>query len=276
MVKRSMSVLIFFAAFTFLFTNCEIDFAGFCDSTDLDIRLKAADEFVFVKDAWKNLGNLGNDYSFIVTSDTHITGKDAHGLEKLKNKIKGAKFIVVTGDITQSGTEEELKCFADIALDFGIPCYPVIGNHDIYFEHWENWRQILGSTRYRIDSDNTTLFILDSANGFLGESQINWFAAELKTAKENVFIFSHANFFSDQVPSPMQVQFTFYEERAWFISLLDDHCKAVITGHVHKKVYNKIQNTHFITQDDFITQSDFIRVHVKKSEISWEYETIND
>jgi 3',5'-cyclic AMP phosphodiesterase CpdA len=79
----------------------------------------------------------GDDYSFIVATDIHIQNGETYGFEGLKSVIddpaNNIKFLVVLGDITQNGSRSDLKLFIDIVVNqFGVPCYPVIGNHDLY------------------------------------------------------------------------------------------------------------------------------------------------
>jgi predicted phosphodiesterase len=105
---------------------------------------------------------LRDDYSFIVLSDIHISNiASADSFAELKNHIGDAQFIVVTGDITQTGTKEEIQLFIDAARTFGIPCYPVIGNHDIYTDRVTAWNELIGSTCYSIGSpeSNITLYM---------------------------------------------------------------------------------------------------------------------
>ena len=89
--------------------SCNVDLLGLIAAGDIDERLKSADTFHFVKE--RDITTEEN-YSFLVLTDTHISGKNAFGLEKLKNHfIQSDKFIVVTGDITQSGNREEVERF---------------------------------------------------------------------------------------------------------------------------------------------------------------------
>ncbi|MDR2842594.1 MAG: metallophosphoesterase, partial [Spirochaetaceae bacterium] len=98
-------------AYCILCASCGADVLGFFYSTDLDKRLEAAHEFHFIKDQWRNGLSTGDEYSFIVISDTHITGTKANGFENIKTRLEDAKFVVVTGDITQNGAREEITRF---------------------------------------------------------------------------------------------------------------------------------------------------------------------
>ncbi|GHU43877.1 hypothetical protein FACS1894190_14780 [Spirochaetia bacterium] len=258
----------------FLLSGCEVDILGIFGSNDLDERLKHSKDFKFVQEELKKAQNFGNDYEFLVISDTHIIGQNANGLEGLEGKINGAKFIVVTGDITQSCTEEEMKRFIEIASSFSVPVFPVIGNHDIYMGHWPVWRDNIGSTKYRIDSSNTTLIILDSANAFFGNDQLSWLDEQLDTAKKFTFVFTHTNPFVTAAPEFQQQQLTDTRERARFISILTKNCQALFSGHVHKRVINRVAGIEFVTLENFNGHKTFCRVHVTPQGFSYSFDSL--
>jgi predicted phosphodiesterase len=272
---------IFIAALFFL-ESCTVDLFGLFGSNDLGIRLADRNTFQYLSPPGSSVnGNfvqdrdipLGDAYSFIVLSDTHIDGGDAHGLEKLKDVIGPEdKFVVITGDITQSGKRADLQKFKAIAGTFGVPCYPVLGNHDIYFNNWPVWRELIGSSSYRIDHDKTTLFILDSANAFFGSAQLNWLAEELGTAKSHVFVFTHTNLF---VKSPADIeQLTDIRERARIMSLLKDRCDALFMGHVHQRIIKEAGGVQYITIEDFRDNGTYCRVYVSDQGLRYEFKKL--
>jgi 3',5'-cyclic AMP phosphodiesterase CpdA len=214
---------------------------------------------------------LGESYSFIVMSDTHIINKNyADRFAVIKSIITADdRFIVITGDITDDGTEEQIQCFLDACALMGIPCYPVIGNHDIQTERGKYWKELIGSTVYRIDSSDTSLFFLDNANGAFGYEQLEWFETELKTAGKNTFVFTHENFFIDSAP-PDNAQITDFRERARVMALVKNRCSAVFMGHLHKRVVKELDGVTYIMQEDYVTDLVFCRVYVSNSGFSWE------
>jgi predicted phosphodiesterase len=256
----------------FLLSGCTLDLSGFFASSEVDDRLESKNTFHFLTAADRNLA-MGATYSFVTLSDTHIEGGDAHGLEKLKDHIVlGDKFVVVTGDITQNGRQEDLKKFIEIAENLGIPCYPVIGNHDIFFGNFSNWRDLIGSTSYRIDHSNTTLFILDSANSSFGASQIDWLRKELESARDRVFVFTHVNLF---VGSPLDAahagQLSEIRERAKVMSILKGRVDAVFAGHLHQRLIREAGGVKYIVMEDFRDNKSFCRVHVSDEGIRLEF-----
>jgi len=253
--------------------SCSVDVLGLFVSTDLDERLKEKNNFRFLSDL--SPPSFGEEYSFIVITDIHIEGGDAHGLENIKKVIDAdpkIKFAVLGGDITQNGSEQDIKLFIEIARSLPIPVYPVIGNHDIYFGNWSVWKEQIGSTSYRANGDTATLFILDSANSFFGKEQLDWLENELKSARGSVFVFSHHNLFVDSTVNIQQLSDT--RERARFISLLSGKCDMMFTGHSHERLTREAGNTQYINIEDFVTNKTYCLVSVTNTGVSHEFKKL--
>jgi predicted phosphodiesterase len=279
-LRISRTVKLFFiglvAAIVLPVTACNQDLFGLFAANKQDDRLESRDVFNFLGPS--DRGHvLGDYYSFIVVSDIHIEGGNARGLERLEDAVAagGDRFVVITGDITQNGKREDLNKFIDIAEELrkaGVPCYPVIGNHDIYFDNWPVWKELIGSTSYRIDHSNTTLFILDSANASFGSNQLDWLQQELGSAKKHVFVFTHNNLFTESPGDIMEL--TDPRERVRFMSILKGRCEAVFMGHLHRRIIREAGGVRYINLDDYITHRTYCRVHVSPGGISWEFERL--
>jgi predicted phosphodiesterase len=276
-IYKKIILIILSAVFIFA---CSNDFAGFVASNDLDERLISKNDFPFL-DArnWRDV-SFGSEYNFIVVTDTHMEDGDDFGLKELPKAIQkhNAKFAVNIGDITQHGTEHDVDMFIEIADSLGVPFYPTIGNHDIYFGTWSVWRNKIGSTNYRIDiKDNngkkhTSLLFLDSANAFLGRKQLDWLEFELKKdLPDNVFVFTHAAFFTTGIK--MQ-QLTDTRERARAADILKNKADIMFMGHSHQRAINEAGNVRYVTFEDFKTTSIYIVVEVKSSGVSYKFDKL--
>jgi len=285
MVKKSIKIVIviFLIGITGFIFGCSNDYLGLFRSNDLNERMAARNSFWFldgekankVPRNWReyNLTNE-NSYSFIVLADTHIENGKAHRLEELADLISDnhssgdpkIEFVVILGDITQNGALEDILKFIEVADSFGVPCYPVAGNHDIYFDNWSVWRDYIGSTRYRIDfgTENTTsLFILDSANTFFGKEQLDWLELELdKNQSDRTFVFTHAPLFVPELGPFKLQQITDTRERARIVSILDGKCDIMFMGHSHVRVTNKVGNVQYISIEDFVNEKAYCIVTV--------------
>jgi predicted phosphodiesterase len=242
---------------------------------DYDSRFAWHDEFRFLSPS--DLSPvLDEEYSFLVVSDPHISDKtSAEAFGKLKDHLDGAQFVVVTGDVTQNGSIPELELFIAAARKLGAPCYPVIGNHDIYTDRGKPWREYIGSTVYRIDSSsgNTTLFLLDNANASFGNDQLEWLEDEIKTAGKNTFVFCHDNFFVE-ASLPDVEQTTDIRERARVMALLQGRCGMLFMGHLHKRIVREYGGVTWVVLEDYATTETWCRVRVTKEGVSWEFETL--
>jgi predicted phosphodiesterase len=268
--KVCLSILLLCGIYFF---SCGIiDPSGFFHSIDLDERLKERDNFKFLTPADRTL-SLGDEYSFIVLTDIHIENGTTRNLEKLKNVIEEAnekiKFVVVTGDLTQCGYLHDYQKFIEISRTLGVPCFPVIGNHDLMFDGWSNWKELIGSTSYRVDGgEGGTLFILDSANAFYGKDQLDWLQEELKSSRGRVFVFSHVNLFVESLIPPQQITDT--GERARIVSLLRGNCDAMFTGHMHFGAVKEAGGVKYISIRAYKDSRVYWRVSVKKTGVSYE------
>jgi len=269
MVKYFYKICLLIFIGTVILTGCRVDLLGFIISTDLDERLRERYNFTFIERDNAPPLSLGDEYSFIVVADTHISNNNTRGFERLKYAIDcGVKFVVVLGDITQRGSEREVRKFIDIADTLGVPVFPVIGNHDIYFGNWSVWREKIGSTRYRIDSGGTTLFILDSANTFYGRDQLSWLQSERYTAGERVFVFSHTNLF---VEHPFDAnQNIDMKERARLVSILRNRADFMFTGHVHRHITKSVGGVRYINVEAFRRNRAYLRLTVTPTGIEYQ------
>jgi 3',5'-cyclic AMP phosphodiesterase CpdA len=276
-----------------LFASCEIDYAGLFYSEELDERLTQADSFPYLDGhGWRTLDIGSASYSFLFITDVHVAEDDSSGFENLKNLkkrfIASDRFVVAGGDLTQSGTRNEIALFiqatetwhrvdsAGAAVAESMPCYMVIGNHDIFFGNWSVWKELVGSTRYRIDtrSDDAggaTLLVLDTANAYFGSNQLDWLDAQLKRAQPNTFIFAHGTLFVNENPFANKKSIPLHE-RARIVSLIDSSpAKAYFAGHLHQRVIKEIQNKQYITLEDFRSHQNFVRVFVSPAGVSYSY-----
>jgi len=75
-------------------------------------------------------------FRFIHISDTHIGSPNGAAEEDLRrtvrdiNQMKDIAFVVLTGDITELGTNEELRLAKQILDSLNVPWYIIPGNHD--------------------------------------------------------------------------------------------------------------------------------------------------
>src|SRR5947207_15691239 len=76
------------------------------------------------------------NFRFAFISDTHIGSPDGKAEEDLRrtvadiNGMKDISFVVITGDITELGTDAEIKRAKEILDELKVTWYIIPGNHD--------------------------------------------------------------------------------------------------------------------------------------------------
>jgi 3',5'-cyclic AMP phosphodiesterase CpdA len=269
--------------FSLVFTTCENDFYGIFGAADPLERFQYADDFPYLEShlypngqSWKTIQmNGASPYSFLFLTDTHLDASNSEKFSLIQNSfIPSDKFVVVGGDITTADGIYGMDEFMSITEKWPLPCYPVLGNHDIYFRNWQHWREVIGSTRYRIDSDDGLLsvIVLDSANDYFSEQQLDWLEIQLKTASDTIFVFSHMALFASDG------SFTSAEplERARLISLFTTYnVTAYFSGHIHQTIIHKIKDCLYLAMEDFKSNYSYIRVFVNPDgSIHYEFCTV--
>jgi len=274
MVKTISKILlsIFSLCVVCLIIGCNVDLFGLFASNDLDERLEEKNNFRYLTSDERNTV-FPDEFSFIVLTDTHVEDGNTRDLEKIRAEINGdVKFVAILGDITQNGAEKDMKAVTEFTRTLGVPCYPVIGNHDVYFGNWPVWKKFIGSSRYRINGESVTLFILDSANAFIGKAQVDWLEKELKTAKGKVFVLTHSDFF---VQDKIKIQ-QLYDpaERARIMSILRDKCSIVLTGHSHERVEKEFGGVKYLSIEDYKSTLTYCLVKVTPTGVSYEFKKL--
>ena len=266
-VARFTKTLALAFALSVVLTGCRSDWFSVLGAPDFLRRWQARNTFHFLTYEDRNLPLAASGtYSFIVITDTHISSGNAYGLERLAQVIDDdVKFVVVVGDITQTGSQAALEKFLGIARGFGVPVFPVIGNHDIYFGNWPVWERLIGSTVYRVNIGEDALLILDSANAFLGARQLDWLENELRSTSGRVFVFSHVSKFNRRI-----LNFD-ARERARLVHMLSGRADAVFMGHTHRRHTTTVGGVYYVTLEDFREHSVYLRVFVSRDNLHWRF-----
>jgi 3',5'-cyclic AMP phosphodiesterase CpdA len=177
--------------------------------------------------------NFGNVFSFIFVTDLHIKDGKHEDFRSLKNRLDGAAFVVVGGDITNDGKGEDVNEFIAAREELGVPVYAVPGNHDLFDDGWSNTKRIGPSSFTLKLSPAVRLVCLDSANGTLGTEQTEWLGDVLSDAKESgIVVVTHMNYFSDGLD--VASQFSSVEETAMILSMYRNAgVDLTLSGHTH-------------------------------------------
>lgn len=136
-------------------------------------------------------------FCFAFISDTHIGSPNGASEEDLRrtvrdiNAMNNIAFVVLTGDITELGTNEELKLAKQILDSLTVKWYIIPGNHDT---GWSESGGVMFTTVFGYDKFsfeyNGIRFLgcasgpyLRMSDGHVPRDAVNWLDAELKKVK---------------------------------------------------------------------------------------------
>jgi outer membrane protein assembly factor BamB/predicted phosphodiesterase len=143
-------------------------------------------------------------FRFAFISDTHIGSPNGGAEEDLRrtvadiNAMNGISFVVITGDITELGTDEQLRLARQILDSLHVKYYIIPGNHDT------GWSESGGLSFTKIFGSDTFLFEYNGihfigcasgpyvrmSDGHVPRSNMNWLKSELgKIKKDEPVIF---------------------------------------------------------------------------------------
>jgi outer membrane protein assembly factor BamB/predicted MPP superfamily phosphohydrolase len=182
--------------------------------------------------------STAQDFRFAFLSDTHIGVKNAD--EDLVRAVQdinadtSLKFVVISGDITEQGTDQELQIAAQILSGLNKPLYVLTGNHD---GNWspsggKSFRTLLGAGRFSFNY-NGYLFIgtnsgpnmLHKSPGQVPREDIHWMDEILNQSKNKGLPVVYVNHYPQDS-----------SQRNWYeaIDRLKQHnVQLVLVGHGH-------------------------------------------
>lgn len=189
----------------------------------------------------------GDSYLFYVSADPHISDS-TENLDSFVADLRNdpaASFGIVLGDcIDRRGS---MKLYADaIAPDDtttpSAPIFSVLGNHDLYFSQWDEFRELIGPSVYWFEVEHPSgsdIFIsLDSASGTLGIRQLEWLEGFLERHRSDYrhcVIITHTNILYTDNTQKASGNYPFEETMA-LLDLFDrEDVLLCLQGHDHHR-----------------------------------------
>jgi predicted phosphodiesterase len=221
-------------------------------------------------------------YSILTIADSHVGGtKNLDSFFKIAEKSP-ASAVVMAGDLT-AGTKEDYDIFeSHLPFQDSLPILPIIGNHDLFNNCWEEFYKRFGSSSYLFTvktPEGTDLFIcLDTGSGTLGSKQLEWMTFVLQTMRpeyRHCIVFTHNNFFQVRhtLGSPLMVE----ELNVLFDLFTKYNVEMVITGHDHEKdvkVFGKTTYIQIEALKDGFNHAGYLNLIVKKDSLNYEFHRI--
>jgi predicted phosphodiesterase len=136
-------------------------------------------------------------FRFAFISDTHIGSPNGTAEEDLRRTVRDINamtdiaFVVLTGDITELGTDEEIKLAKKILDSLDVPWYIIPGNHDSGWSESGGFSfvRIFGYDKFSFEYSGIRFLGCASGpyvrmgDGHVPRDAINWLDVELKKLK---------------------------------------------------------------------------------------------
>lgn len=229
-------------------------------------------------------------YTFYVATDPHID--DTHtNLDIFNNALRndsGASFGVVLGDCIE--VKDNLpKYLKSLAYDparhtYNPEIYHSLGNHDVYFNGWADFRELVGPSVYwfelRFEGGKDLYISLDTATGSLGRKQSDWFKAFLENKRNDYrhcIILTHTNFFYTDNSQTGSGNMPLEESFALIDFLGKYKVSLVLQGHDHYREDRTYANVRYVTVGailDKMEAPEYLKINVSEDEIQLDWQLI--
>lgn len=181
-------------------------------------------------------------FRFALFTDLHISVSNPAPAEDLRNAVndvnaqKGIDFVLVSGDVSESGDFESLKAAKAILDKLQMPYYITAGNHETKWSESgaTDFIRIFGNDKFSFSHKGCQFIgfltgpIIKMGDGHIAPQDIDWVKAELtKTGKTTpVFIITHYPLLTGDVDN-------WYEMTD---VIRQFNIQAILNGHYHRNV----------------------------------------
>lgn len=234
---------------------------------------------------WNNMNGFSeisvpqNNYTILAMGDSHVGGTENLDTFIKNARNRNAAAVVMVGDLTTGHDKDYDQFLQHLPSKDSLMYFPVVGNHDLYFDGWKYFYSLFGSSTYFFVVDTpggSDLFIcLDTGGGTLGDQQINWFKTLLKTKRNNYrhcTVFTHNNLIrlrSTVTTNPM------VEEIHVLLDLFTRYkVNMVVTAHDHKRNTAILGTTTHIIMDalqDINDKASYLKLSVNEENIDYNF-----
>jgi len=268
--------LILCAAAAIFATGCNrLDIAGMVVNRS-DTEERVADWLDYnAQNEPRVIENVPDEYRVYSCSDSHYSERDSivpqgvndrlyHYITAERNDPK-AVFAIHAGDMVNESGEAGFR-MSEAAIRYNAetqakndPCFLVIGNHDVYFDCADYFKQYFHTSTYTVtvktEGGHQDLFIfLDSGNGTHGKRQLEWLEEQLSHRADyrHCFVISHNWLFrtSYNYTTTPAANLPQDEQYAFMDLMSQSNVEMVIMGHFHMREQRQFGGVQYVMTDN--------------------------
>lgn len=133
----------------------------------------------------------GASWRFAVMGDIQRALGEVDDVFERINQDPGVRFVASTGDLVQSGDNEEYALLERKLEVLDVPYFSTIGNHEL-FASFERWRVRFGRFNVHFRFKGAAFSLIDSGNASVDPLVQDWLDEWLESADDDVhFFFTH-------------------------------------------------------------------------------------
>lgn len=183
-----------------------------------------------------------DNYVFLATADAHFEAAadpPAAAAFAALAAVRGAAFVIVAGDVVDSGLPAQYARYAAWVSSLGVPVFSAVGNHDLYNSGWESFRTRVGRSFYSFAVGSRTFHVLDSGNGTLGRRQLDLLSSALAADPKKKVVICHYPLYNGE--DTRYFKLTNAAERAFLVDLYARNgVELLLEGHSHETRHTSI------------------------------------
>ena len=211
---------------------------------------------------YDKITGVPDDYEVYVMSDIHVdystNNLDRFVSDYLADSV-AAPFALCLGDlINATGHFDLFDEHVKPVSDAGRKIYYTVGNHDLYFNQWPEFRSRYHTSTYWFEVQTVSNFkdlyiAIDSGNGTLGRDQRDWLENLLKDKQSqgyrHIIVFTHTHFFKKDTSQGHTSNFNL-EETYDLLDLFDRYdVSMVLQGHSHARDLTLFKDVVYLRVD---------------------------
>lgn len=260
-MKRRLTAII---VLVLILTSCDknIDYKGlfYTINESPDERFEQSMDYNR-EHGYDKITGVPDNYPVYVMSDIHVdfstTNLDAFVTDYLADTV--APFALCLGDlINHVGHYDYFYEHVLPITNAGRRIYYTVGNHDLYFDQWPEFRSRFHTSTYWFEVQTVSgykdLYVtVDSGNGTLGVKQRDWLEDVLKSKQNqgfrHIFVYTHTHFFKKDTSQGHTSNFNM-EETYDLLDLFDRYdVSMVLQGHSHYRDITTFKDVVYLRVD---------------------------
>ncbi len=273
---KKQHLIILAAAAMILASGCNrLDIAGMVVNRS-DTEARVADWLDYnAQNGMPVIENVPDEYRVYSTSDSHYSERDSIVPQGAKDRLykyitaerndQKAIFAIHAGDLANESGEAGFR-MSQAALQYNPetqakndPCFPVIGNHDVYYDCADFFKQYFHTSTYTVTVKTVGGFqdlyiFLDSGNGTHGKRQLEWLEETLSHRADyrHCIVISHNWLFrtSYNYTTTPAANLPQDEQYAFMDMMSQNDVELVLMGHFHMREQRQFGGVHYVMSDN--------------------------